>query len=494
MGVKTLWSVVECSGERVDLRDLRGQTVAVDLAGWIVQNNRCRAMNEAGVTKPHLRNVFFRTSALLAADIRPIFVLDGDAPLLKKETLNRRQTAERGHEVEVKSLSRTRLKGSMNECRFLLSALGLKCVQSSGEGEALCARINRAGLADAVISDDSDVFCYGARTVLRNFSVSSSNNNKTERFRAEKVERDLGLTRDRMIFMAVFLGCDLFPSGVGGVGKETVMRMFRLWPRSIDAIRVLRGVWIETRFEPWSSCRGCSFQSQRCCEYCGLWRKNVPIIDSAAHDENTSCVCTRLTDSIELQKLENSVKKKCRTMTASMGAEWWTSDGLPKIIREFETAEPLPDPSQLGRSQCPKMPQCLSILVKKLLWTEEYALEKTIPLLTRWQLEHLSDIGVEGTRRDVREVIEPVKILKKRIVDGVPSLSLEWRSIKRFSEQTDGLPDAFESCEATELVSRAYPELYRTFLALTEKQPKKKIPKAETIIRKKKKISSILLI
>jgi flap endonuclease GEN len=91
MGVKTLWSVLSGSGEMIDLRELQGQTVAVDLAGWIVQNNTCKGMS--GVVRPHLRNLFFRTSALISLNIRPIFVLDGDAPDLKKETLAARRRA-----------------------------------------------------------------------------------------------------------------------------------------------------------------------------------------------------------------------------------------------------------------------------------------------------------------------------------------------------------------------------------------------------------------
>lgn len=61
----------------------------------------------------------------------------------------------------------------MNECKFLLSTMGIQCIQSDGEGEALCARLNLVGLVDAVITDDSDVFGYGAKTVLRNFSVAN---------------------------------------------------------------------------------------------------------------------------------------------------------------------------------------------------------------------------------------------------------------------------------------------------------------------------------
>ena len=49
----------------------------------------------------------------------------------------------------------------MNECKFLLATLGIQCFQASGEGEAFCAQLNEQKDVVAVISDDSDVFCYG---------------------------------------------------------------------------------------------------------------------------------------------------------------------------------------------------------------------------------------------------------------------------------------------------------------------------------------------
>ena len=80
---------------------------------------------------------------------------------------------------EVKSLNRGRLKSSLGECRFLLSALGVECAQALGEAEALCAALSAAGRVDAVVSEDSDAFCFGARTVLRNFSAGGAGAAKT---------------------------------------------------------------------------------------------------------------------------------------------------------------------------------------------------------------------------------------------------------------------------------------------------------------------------
>ena len=93
MGVKTLWAVLSGSGEMFDLRELQGSSVAIDLAGWIVQNNTCKGM-AGNVSRPHLRNLFFRTATLINLNIRPIFVLDGKAPDLKRK-LSRRDEKHR---------------------------------------------------------------------------------------------------------------------------------------------------------------------------------------------------------------------------------------------------------------------------------------------------------------------------------------------------------------------------------------------------------------
>ena len=42
--------------------------MAVDLAGWIVQSNQCKAMNNK-VHRPYLRNIFFRAAAMQSLNI-----------------------------------------------------------------------------------------------------------------------------------------------------------------------------------------------------------------------------------------------------------------------------------------------------------------------------------------------------------------------------------------------------------------------------------------
>ena len=180
MGVKSLWTVLSGVGELTDIRQLQGQRVAVDLAGWIVQSKTCQAMTKH-VNNPHICTLFFRAAALQALDIHPIFVLDGSAPEMKREVMKARrsggkasQTQSQTQTEKIVCMNRKGLKSSQNECLTLIRALGLEHATSQGEAEAMCAQLNAEGYVDAVIIEDSDVFCYGAKVVLQNFSLNAA--------------------------------------------------------------------------------------------------------------------------------------------------------------------------------------------------------------------------------------------------------------------------------------------------------------------------------
>ena len=86
MGVKDVWQIAGPCEERISLHSLRGTTLAVDLAGWVVSGNSAPGLANH-VKRPHLRNLFFRIHSLLSLDILPVVVLDGDCPDIKKATV-----------------------------------------------------------------------------------------------------------------------------------------------------------------------------------------------------------------------------------------------------------------------------------------------------------------------------------------------------------------------------------------------------------------------
>ena len=67
---------------------------------------------------------------------------------------------------------------------------------------------------DGIISDDSDCFLFGARRVYRHFFRRECG---PECYDAGLIETELGLNRDRLIWLALFLGSD-YTLGVKGVG------------------------------------------------------------------------------------------------------------------------------------------------------------------------------------------------------------------------------------------------------------------------------------
>ena len=95
MGVHHLWSILEPSKTEESIEKLRDKTLCIDLSLWI-----CEAQGTKGLKdqlKPYLRNVFFRTMYLASLGVRPVFVVDGVPPEIKRETIGKRLQARRGY-------------------------------------------------------------------------------------------------------------------------------------------------------------------------------------------------------------------------------------------------------------------------------------------------------------------------------------------------------------------------------------------------------------
>ncbi|XP_008581093.1 PREDICTED: DNA repair protein complementing XP-G cells isoform X1 [Galeopterus variegatus] len=92
MGVQGLWKLLEGSGRQVSPETLEGKVLAVDISIWLNQALKgVRDRHGNSIENAHLLTLFHRLCKLLFFRIRPIFVFDGDAPLLKKQTLAKRR-------------------------------------------------------------------------------------------------------------------------------------------------------------------------------------------------------------------------------------------------------------------------------------------------------------------------------------------------------------------------------------------------------------------
>lgn len=128
------------------------------------------------------------------------------------------------------------------ECQELLQMFGIPYIVAPTEAEAQCAWLDANNLVDGVVTDDNDAFLFGAKRVYRHIFEESK---YVEEYRTEDVERELGLSRESLILMALLLGSDYTP-GIAGVGVVNAVEIisafvgfegledFKNWVNAVD--------------------------------------------------------------------------------------------------------------------------------------------------------------------------------------------------------------------------------------------------------------------
>lgn len=107
------------------------------------------------------------------------------------------------------------------DCKKLLEIFGIPYITGPAEADAQCASLEALGLVDGVISDDSDLFLFGAENVFRH--VFSSKNDPMY-FASRDILKRIGLNRDDMIFLAFLMGSD-YCDGIQGVGPVMALEL-----------------------------------------------------------------------------------------------------------------------------------------------------------------------------------------------------------------------------------------------------------------------------
>ena len=240
MGVRGLWGIMRPGMRQVPVSQLVGQRLAVDLSIWVVEvvNTQMHGV----VTKPHLRNIFFRVAKLLELNVQLIFCVEGEAPALKAQVMAERNAERFGVAGDAggagskaakhpTKTNRSRFRSTLKECTDLLDILGVPWIQSPGEAEAACAMLNKLGIVDGVITEDGDAFLYGAKRVYKNFGCDAKKDLLIDVYEDAYIYDTLALNQEKLIALGLFLGCDYFPDGVKGIGRKTAIKVMAAWPR-----------------------------------------------------------------------------------------------------------------------------------------------------------------------------------------------------------------------------------------------------------------------
>ncbi|KAJ7707605.1 hypothetical protein B0H17DRAFT_1033205 [Mycena rosella] len=106
MGVKSLWKLLSPVGRPVMLETMEGQVMAIDSSIWIYQFQATMRDNDGrALSNAHVLGFLRRIAKLLFYGIKPVFVFDGGAPALKRNTLNERKRKKAGAAISHAKLA-----------------------------------------------------------------------------------------------------------------------------------------------------------------------------------------------------------------------------------------------------------------------------------------------------------------------------------------------------------------------------------------------------
>uniref|UniRef100_A0A3P9IW34 Flap endonuclease GEN homolog 1 n=1 Tax=Oryzias latipes TaxID=8090 RepID=A0A3P9IW34_ORYLA len=490
MGVHDLWSIVEPVRESVSLYSLSGKTLAVDLSLWVCEAQHVQAMM-GRVTKPHLRNLFFRVSSLSLMGIKLVFVMEGTAPQLKAETMSKRTKARYGQLKNPTkcntNTSRGRFNSILKECAEMLDYLGVPWVMAAGEAEAMCAYLDSQGLVDGCITNDGDAFLYGARTVYRNFNMSSKDP-QIDCYQTSRVQTELNLSRENLVGLAILLGCDYIPKGIPGVGKEQALRL----------IQALKGDSLLQRFIQWReenpTVSGVVVKKVPHCNICrhpgsatAHGRQGCRLCNSQQYcqpqDFDYQCPCDWHSheQTHQVVSFEANIKKK------TLGSPQFP---FTEIINEFLVSKDKPV-SHFKRRQ-PNMMMMQKFAYEKMEWPKHYTSEKVLVLLTYTELMNRK----YGT--GVSPQIKPIRIVKSRVRNAVACFEVIWRAPEHFVFPEDRpVEEQLEvrTVEEESLFRLAFPEVVESYMrskALDQESKKKRQKRKEKPLQVSDNVTELL--
>ena len=109
------------------------------------------------------------------------------------------------------------------EVMQLLRLFGIPYVVAPAEAEAQCVELERLGLVDGIVTEDSDTFVFGGQVVYKNIFDDKK---YVEVYHAKDASEEMNLTQDSLVALAMLLGGD-YTEGVKGVGIVNGMEVLQ---------------------------------------------------------------------------------------------------------------------------------------------------------------------------------------------------------------------------------------------------------------------------
>ncbi|KAF2827311.1 exodeoxyribonuclease 1 [Ophiobolus disseminans] len=244
MGISGLLPLLKSIHQPCNLKKFAGKTIGVDAYGWLHRGTAACAIDLA-LDKPTTKYVDFcmnRVRMLIHFGITPYIIFDGDNLPSKSGTeKDRREKRKEGRRLGLELLKVGKAAQAQQElqkavdvtpemARMFIEELkhhNIQYVVAPYEADSQMAYLERKGIIDGVLSEDSDLLVFGVKCLLTKLDKYGDcvEVNRT-RFTACREVSFVGWSDADFRRMAILSGCDYLP-GIGGLGLKTAHRMLR---------------------------------------------------------------------------------------------------------------------------------------------------------------------------------------------------------------------------------------------------------------------------
>ncbi|XP_016056876.1 PREDICTED: exonuclease 1 isoform X1 [Miniopterus natalensis] len=257
MGIQGLLQFIKEASEPIHVRKYKGQVVAVDTYCWL-HKGAIACAEKLAKGEPTDKYVGFCmkfVNMLLSHGIKPILVFDGCTLPSKKEVEKSRRERRQANLLKGKQLLR---EGKISEARECFTrcinithamahkvikaarAQGVDCLVAPYEADAQLAYLNKAGIVQAIITEDSDLLAFGCKKVILKMD-QVGNGLEIDQARLGMC-RQLGdvFTEEKFRYMCILSGCDYLPS-LRGIGLAKACKVLRL-ANNPDIVKVIKKI------------------------------------------------------------------------------------------------------------------------------------------------------------------------------------------------------------------------------------------------------------
>ncbi|XP_033215439.1 exonuclease 1 [Belonocnema kinseyi] len=235
MGITGLIPFLNKASKKSNVSQFSGGTAAIDAYCWLHKGAfSCADKLIMGQSSDaYVKYCMKLVHMLIAAKIKPILVFDGrhlpakaDTEVKRREQRegNKRRAAElmrMGKDSEGKNLLRRSLDISHEMALEVIKQCQIEnvdCIVAPYEADAQLAYLNISGIADVVITEDSDLTLFGCNKIF--FKMDINGNGllvEQDRLHLAMGVRAEHFDMDKFRYMCILSGCDYLPS-LPGIG------------------------------------------------------------------------------------------------------------------------------------------------------------------------------------------------------------------------------------------------------------------------------------